>query len=334
MSKILNDDFNTCLSVRCGGRAEITIEFKHTPVLLDKTIEALDIKPDGIYVDGTLGGAGHSAQIAKHIENGKLIGIDQDDNAIDAATLALKEYGDRVSIVRDNFKNIKPVLCGLGVDWIDGALLDLGVSSHQLDEANRGFSYMSDAPLDMRMDKRNAVSAHNIINEYSQQELTKIIFEYGEERWAKRIAQFIIEQRQISSIETTAQLVKIIEAAIPKAARMEGGHPAKRTFQAIRIAVNQELSILAIAINDFVDKLKSQGRMAVITFHSLEDRIVKETFAKLANGCTCPKEFPICVCANTPKVRLVTRKPLVAEEAELAVNARSKSAKLRVIEKI
>lgn len=311
------------------------MEFRHIPVMLNECIDSLNIKPDGIYVDGTLGGAGHSSQIVRRLgENGLLIGIDRDENAIKAAGERLCGYDGRVLIVKNNFKNINEVLKSADIDKIDGALLDLGVSSHQLDEASRGFSYMHDAPLDMRMDRDEAKSAYDVINVYDENRLAEIIFDYGEERWAKRIAKFIADGRKAKPIETTGELVKIISAAIPKGARMNGGNPAKRTFQAIRIEVNGELEILRGAIDDFAGHLNAGGRLAVITFHSLEDRIVKEEFARLARGCTCPKEFPVCVCGNKPSVKVLTGKPITASEAELEQNSRSKSAKLRVIEKL
>ena len=310
------------------------MEFLHIPVMLQECITYLNIKPNGIYVDGTLGGAGHSSVIASKLDSGRLIGIDQDADAIRAAGEKLAPYGETVTIVKNNFKNIDAVLDGLGIDKIDGALLDLGVSSHQLDEAERGFSYMADAPLDMRMNREEMLSAYDIVNGYTEQQLADIIFRYGEERWAKRIAQFICKARTEEPVKTTLQLVSIIKAAIPKGARLEGGNPAKRTFQAIRIEVNGELAILRGAVDAFAEHLKPGGRLAVITFHSLEDRIVKEAFADLAKGCTCPKEFPVCVCGGAPKVTVLTRKPVTASQSELEQNSRSKSAKLRVIEKL
>jgi 16S rRNA (cytosine1402-N4)-methyltransferase len=310
------------------------LEFLHIPVMLKECITYLKIKPDGIYVDGTLGGAGHSSVIASKLDGGRLIGIDQDADAIRAAGEKLAPYGETVTIVKNNFKNIDAVLNGLGIDKIDGALLDLGVSSHQLDEAERGFSYMADAPLDMRMNREETLSAYDIVNGYTEQQIADIIFRYGEERWAKRIAQFICKARTEKPVETTLQLVSIIKAAIPKGARLEGGNPAKRTFQAIRIEVNGELAILRGAVDAFAEHLKPGGRLAVITFHSLEDRIVKEAFADLAKGCTCPKEFPVCVCGGAAKVKVLTRKPITASQSELEQNSRSKSAKLRVIEKL
>lgn len=303
--------------------------------MLNECIKYLNIKPDGIYVDGTLGGAGHSRCIAERLgSRGLLIGIDRDADAVKAASERLEKYAEKVLIVKNNFKNINEVLESAHVDKIDGALLDLGVSSHQLDEAARGFSYMHDAPLDMRMDVSDTKSAYDIVNGYSEDRLAEIIFAYGEERWAKRVAKFIVDKRRNGPIKTTLELVSVINAAIPKGARMTGGNAAKRTFQAIRIEVNGELEILRRAINDFVSHLNTGGRLAVITFHSLEDRIVKEEFASLARGCTCPKEFPICVCGHKPTVRVLTGKPITASEAELSENSRSKSAKLRVIEKL
>lgn len=311
------------------------MEFKHIPVMLNECIKYLNIKPDGIYVDGTLGGAGHSRCIAERLgSRGLLIGIDRDADAVKAASERLEKYADKVLIVKNNFKNINEVLESAHVDKIDGALLDLGVSSHQLDEAARGFSYMHDAPLDMRMDVSDIKSAYDIVNGYSEDRLAEIIFAYGEERWAKRVAKFIVDKRRNGPIKTTLELVSVINAAIPKGARMTGGNAAKRTFQAIRIEVNGELEILRRAINDFVSHLNTGGRLAVITFHSLEDRIVKEEFASLARGCTCPKEFPVCVCGHKPTVRVLTGKPITASETELSENSRSKSAKLRVIEKL
>lgn len=311
------------------------MEFKHIPVMHDECIKYLNIKSDGIYVDGTLGGAGHSSSIAANLsQDGRLIGIDRDDNAIKAASERLREFGERVCIVKNNFKNINEVLDNLGIDKIDGALLDLGVSSHQLDEASRGFSYIKDAPLDMRMDQTGELSAYEVVNNYDEERLSEIIFKYGEERWAKRVAKFIVDKRAIKPINTTLELVSVINAAIPKGARMTGGNAAKRTFQAIRIEVNGELEILKNAVNDFVSRLKPGGRLLVITFHSLEDRIIKEEFSLLASGCTCPKEFPVCICGNKPKVKVLTGKPVVASDEELLNNSRSKSAKLRVIEKL
>ena len=308
------------------------MDFYHVPVLLEKCMEALSIKPSGTYIDATMGGAGHSEQIVKRLTTGKLIGFDQDKNAIAASRKRLAAY-QNVIYVNRNFQYIKEVLGELAIDTVDGALMDLGVSSHQLDEAERGFSYMHDAPLDMRMDQSSSFSAYDVVNSYSREQLEQIIFQYGEERWAKRIAAFIEEERGLRPIETTGELVSIIKKAVPKGARRDGPHPAKRTFQAIRIEVNGELSLLGQAIDDFVDCLKPGGRLAVITFHSLEDRIVKTKFAELAVGCTCPKELPVCVCGKQPKGKVITRKPIVADERELSENPRARSAKLRVFER-
>jgi len=304
-------------------------------VLLEECIENLKIKEDGIYVDGTLGGAGHSSEIIKHLgENGLLIGIDQDENAIKAASEKLSPMMDRVKLVRDNFSNLSHVLEELEIEQFDGLLLDLGVSSHQLDEAERGFSYMNDAPLDMRMDNRNPLTARDVVNSYSQKDLEDIIKSYGEDNWAKRIAQFIVEFRKEEEIVTTHQLVDIIKKAVPKGARIDGPHPAKRTFQAIRIEVNGELDIIKNTIEAAVQKLNIGGRVCIITFHSLEDRIVKNVFKSLNNPCTCPIEFPMCQCNKKPMVKIITRKPILPTDEELEVNPRSRSAKLRVIEKI
>lgn len=310
------------------------MEFKHISVLFEESIKALNIKSDGIYVDGTLGGGGHSEGILSSNDRCRLIGIDQDSEAIAAATKRLSKFDDRLTVVKSNFCRIKEILKDLDIDGIDGAVLDLGVSSYQLDNAERGFSYMQSAPLDMRMDTSKDFSAYDVINSYSEGDLARIFFEYGEEKWSRRIAEFIVEKRAEKNIETTLELVDIIKAAIPKAVRMEGGHPAKRVFQAVRIEVNNELGILKNAIEDFADSLKSGGRLAIITFHSLEDRIVKQTFMSLAQGCECPKSFPICVCNKQSKVKILTRKPLLPSQHEEEVNPRSKSAKLRVIEKL
>ena len=309
-------------------------QFSHFSVLLDECIENLDIKPDGIYVDGTAGGAGHSSKIAERLDGGLLIPIDQDEDAIKVITERLAPYGDRVKIVRDNFSNIKNVLESLGVEKIDGLLLDLGVSSYQLDTAERGFSYMANAPLDMRMDNRAARSAYNVINEYSADELKKLIYEFGEERFAPKIVAGIIKARESSPIKTTGELVEIIKSSIPSFARREELSSVKRVFQAVRIEVNKELDVIAPTIEAAVNKMNVGGRIVIITFHSLEDRIVKQTFASLASGCTCPKDFPVCVCGNRPKVKIITKKPILPSSEELAVNSRSKSAKLRVAEKI
>lgn len=311
------------------------MNFEHVSVLLQECITNLNIKKDGIYVDGTLGGAGHSTEIVKYLSgNGLLIGVDQDENAIQAASEKLSFKMDRVKLVRDNFSNIENILEALEISSFDGMLLDLGVSSHQLDEAERGFSYMQDAELDMRMDNRNPLTAKNVVNEYSQKELEDIIKMYGEEKWAKRISKFIVDFRQDSEISTTHELVDIIKKAIPKGARINGPHPAKRTFQAIRIEVNNELNIIKNTIENATKKLNHGGRICIITFHSLEDRIVKNTFKELRNPCTCPIEFPICKCNKKPMVKIITRKPILPTDEEIKVNPRSRSAKLRVIEKI
>ena len=310
------------------------MEFKHVSVLLDECINALNIKEDGIYVDCTLGGAGHSSEIVKRLSSdGRLIGFDQDKDALKAAGERLKDYKN-VTYVHSNFYAIYDVLTDLGIDGVDGILMDLGVSSYQLDNGERGFSYMQDAPLDMRMNRENEFSAYEIVNTYSEEELYRIIKEYGEEKFAKRIASFIVKNREEKNIETTLELVEIIKAAIPAKARREGPHPAKRTFQAIRIEVNSELSILNRAIEDGVSKLSKGGRMAIITFHSLEDRIVKNKFRDLAVSCRCPKEFPICVCGEKAKVKVISRKAIDPSKEEVEMNPRSRSAKLRVIEKI
>ena len=310
------------------------VEFHHVSVLLNECIEGLNIKENGIYVDGTLGGAGHSSEIVKRLKTGRLIGIDQDKDAINAATKRLEPYKDRVTLVHDNFSNVKAVFAQLGIEKADGFLLDIGVSSHQLDEAERGFSYMQDAPLDMRMNGESDFSAYNVVNEYSEEELNNVIFKYGEERWAKRIAQFIVEARKQKPIETTFELVDIIKKAVPKGARKDGPHPAKRTFQAIRIEVNGELEILEKTIDDMTELLNPGGRLCIITFHSLEDRIVKNAFRKQENPCTCPPEFPVCVCGKKPLAKVITRKPILPSEEELEENHRSRSAKLRILERI
>lgn len=310
------------------------MEFKHISVLLEESVKALDIKEDGVYVDGTLGGGGHSYRILAQCPKTALIGIDRDPEAIEAAKKRLNKFSGRVTFVNRNFGEIKDILNELGIEFINGAVLDLGVSSYQLDNAGRGFSYMNNAPLDMRMNRSDDLSAYDVINRYSLDELTRIFFEYGEEKWSRRIADFIVREREKKPIETTFELVDIIKAAIPKKARLDGGHPAKRIFQAVRIEVNGELRILEAAIKDFIDVLAPGGRLAVITFHSLEDRIVKQTFAALAKGCTCPKEFPVCVCGKKPQIRLLTRKPIEPGKEEIENNSRSKSAKLRVAEKL
>lgn len=311
------------------------MEFVHIPVLLDECIEGLNIKSGGIYVDGTIGGAGHSKEIARLIgPDGILIGIDQDINAVNVAKERLKMYEDRVRIVKENFKNIKSIVHNLGIEKVDGVLLDLGVSSHQLDEEERGFSYMKDTVLDMRMDKDNPLTAERIVNEWSEDEIYYIIKQYGEERWAKRIAEFIVRERKKERITSTGQLVDIIKSAIPASARREGPHPAKRTFQALRIAVNDELGILERTIEDAIDLLNPEGRICVITFHSLEDRIVKNTFNRLEKPCTCPPRIPQCICGQLPLIKIITKKPITAGSEELKNNPRSRSAKLRVAERL
>ena len=308
------------------------MEFHHISVLPNECIDNLNIKPDGIYVDGTMGGGGHSLEIAKRLTTGRLICIDQDPNAHEAAGKRLAEYKDRITFVRDNFGNIKSILDSLGIEKIDGMLLDIGVSSHQLDEAERGFSYQQDAPLDMRMNPDRPFSAYDVVNGYDEDELDRVIFTYGEERWARRIAQFIVKEREAKPIETTGELVDIIKKAVPKGARKDGPHPAKRTFQAIRIEVNGELEVLQRAIDDVAARLAVGGRLCIITFHSLEDRIVKEAFRKQENPCICPPQFPVCVCGKKPLGRVITRKPILPSKEELEENPRSRSAKLRVLE--
>ena len=314
--------------------AEQKIEFSHYSVLLNECMNGLDIKPNGIYVDGTAGGAGHSSEIAKRLEDGRLIAIDQDETAVAVATQRLNALGKNTTVVRNNFCEIATVCRELGIEGIDGVLLDLGVSSYQLDTAERGFSYSADAPLDMRMDNRRALSAYEVVNTYSEQALKKILFEYGEERFSPQIAAAIVRAREKKPIESTAELSDIVKYAIPSAAREGGHHPAKRSFQAIRIEVNAELDVIEPAIRDAVALLNKGGRIAIITFHSLEDRIVKQAFASLATGCTCPKNFPICVCGNKSKVKVVTRKPILPSREELEENPRSRSAKLRIAEKL
>ncbi len=310
------------------------MEFKHVSVLLNECIEALNILNDGIYVDCTLGGAGHSGEIIKRLsDKGLLIGIDQDQDALNEAKIKLSGYGN-LKLVKNNFQNIYSILEELGLEGVDGILMDLGVSSYQLDNPERGFSYMKDSPLDMRMNQDGDLTAEYVVNEYSEEELTRIIKEYGEEKFAKRIANFIVKNRNENRITTTWELVDIIKAAIPAKARREGPHPAKRTFQAIRIEVNSELEIISGAIEDSVEKLNKGGRLAIITFHSLEDRIVKNTFRKLENPCTCPSEFPMCICGKEPKVKVITRKPIEPTEDEIKMNPRSRSAKLRILEKL
>ena len=310
------------------------MEFKHVSVLLNECIEGLNIKENGIYVDCTLGGAGHSSHILKKLSNdGLLIGIDQDKDALKAAHERLKDYNN-VKYVHNNFYNIDAILSELNIDKVDGILMDLGVSSYQLDEASRGFSYMNDSHLDMRMNRDNDFSAYEVVNNYTEEDLYKIIRDYGEEKFAKRIASFIVQARSKKNIETTLELVEIIKNAIPAKARREGPHPAKRTFQAIRIEVNSELKILNKAIEDGVKRLNKGGRMAIITFHSLEDRIVKLKYRELENPCTCPKEFPVCVCGRKPTVKVLNKKGIAPSKEEVEQNPRSRSAKVRILEKI
>ena len=309
-------------------------EFYHVSVLLEECLDGLNIRPDGIYVDGTLGGAGHSSQIAKRLTTGRLIGIDRDPVALKAAGERLAPYGDRVTLVHSNFCEIAKVLEDLGIDGVDGILLDLGVSSPQLDDAARGFSYMADAPLDMRMNNEDALDAYTVVNTWPQEELKRILYDYGEERYAPQIAAAICRRRAERPIATTLELVDVIRSAMPAAALREKQHPAKRSFQAIRIAVNDELGSVEKVMRDAVGCLNPGGRLAIITFHSLEDRIVKSGMAAAAKGCTCPPEFPVCVCGKKPKVRLVSRKPIVSGPEELERNPRARSAKLRVCEKL
>ena len=310
------------------------MEFNHVSVLLNETIEGLNIKPDGIYADGTLGGAGHSYQIASKLNGlGRLIGFDQDEDAITASTERLKEFKN-VMIVRSNYRNMKEELNNRGIEKVDGILLDLGVSSYQLDTVSRGFSYKEEAPLDMRMDNRNEVTARDIVNNYSQGDLFRIIRDYGEDKFAANIAKHIVMNREIKPIETTTELAEIVKAAIPMKFRKQGGHPAKQTFQAIRIELNSELSVLKESLMDMIDLLNPNGRICIITFHSLEDRIVKNIFKEAEDPCTCPKNFPTCVCGKKSKGKVITRKPILPSEEELKLNLRSKSAKLRIFEKI
>ena len=310
------------------------MEFKHYSVMLNETIEQLNIRPDGIYVDGTLGGAGHSLEICKRLTTGRLIGIDQDADAIAAASERLKDYKDKVIIVRSNYAQMKEVLHDLGIDKVDVILLDLGVSSFQLDTPERGFTYRSeDAPLDMRMDDRQTLTAKDIVNEYSEMDLFRIIRDYGEDRFAKNIAKHIVSARAVKPIETTGELNAIIKGAIPMKVQVTGGHPSKRTYQAIRIELNHELDVLRDNLDDMIELLDDGGRICIITFHSLEDRIVKSSFKKNENPCTCPSNFPVCVCGNKSKGHVVTKKPILPSEKELEENSRSKSAKLRVFER-
>ena len=311
------------------------MHYEHTTVLLSETIDYLNIRPDGIYIDGTLGGGGHASKICEKLDqNGLLIGIDQDETALKAAEQRLVPYSIKKTFIHDNFSNIKNIIEQLGIKGIDGIVLDLGVSSHQLDEASRGFSYMHDAVLDMRMNRTQGFSAENVVNEYEEDELYKIIREYGEEKWAKRIAGFIVKERSTKPIKTTGQLVEIIKKAIPAGARRDGPHPAKRTFQAIRIEVNNELGIIEQTIKDIAELLNDGGRLCIITFHSLEDRIVKKTFKELSISCKCPPGYPICMCNGQPILSIVTKKPIIPSDYELESNPRSRSAKLRAAERV
>jgi len=309
------------------------MEFKHVPVLLSECIEGLNIRPDGVYADGTLGGGGHSSVIFSHLKGGKLIGIDRDAEAIAAASARIGNRENMV-YVHDNYKNIKNILAENNVSGLDGALIDLGISSYQIDNPERGFSYTKDAPLDMRMNQKDSLSAYDVVNTYSKDKLAKIIYDYGEERYGRKIAELIEAERARKPISTTAELAEVIRRAVPAKSVPKGSHPAKRTFQAIRIEVNGELADLKNAVTDFFDCLNTNGRLCIITFHSLEDRIVKHVFGELCSGCTCPKEFPVCVCGKKPRGRLINRKPIVATDEEKEINSRSASAKLRVIEKI
>lgn len=310
------------------------MDFKHIPIMLQEVIDGLNIKEDGIYVDGTVGGAGHSIEIVKRLKDGRHIGIDQDENALKKASQVLSDYMDKVTLVKNNYENIDMVLKDLNIDKVDGILLDIGVSSHQFDEVSRGFSHNQDAPLDMRMDRSQEISAWHVVNTYSKESLEDIIFNYGEDRWARRIAEFIVEERSSKPIDTTLDLVSVIKKAIPKKVRMEGHHPAKKTFQAIRIEVNRELDVLQNSIEKMVGLLNPGGRLAIITFHSLEDRIVKEAFKQLFKDCICPPNLPQCVCDKKREIQIVTRKPIVASKEEVSINPRSRSAKLRVAEKL
>lgn len=310
------------------------MEFKHRSVLLEETVNGLNIRPDGIYVDGTLGGGGHAYEICRRLGNkGSIVGIDQDEAAIEAAGIRLKDFGEKVTIVRSNYCEMKSVLQGLGIDKVDGIVLDLGVSSYQLDTAERGFSYREDAPLDMRMDRRQTMTARDIVNDYSEKDLYRVIRDYGEDKFARNIAKHIVIEREKRSIETTGQLTEIIRGAIPMKFQKKSGHPAKRTFQAIRIELNRELDVLKNSLDEMIDLLNPGGRLCIITFHSLEDRIVKSAFKKNEDPCTCPKDFPVCVCGKVSKGSILTRKPILPSEEELEENSRSKSAKLRIFER-
>ena len=310
------------------------MEFSHKPVLLEECLEGLHIRPDGIYLDGTLGGAGHSSEIVKRLTTGRLIGVDRDQVALDAAAKRLAPYEDRVTLVHENFQEIASVLDRLGLDRIDGMLFDLGVSSPQLDDAERGFSYMADAPLDMRMNREDSLTAWDVVNTWDRAELKRILYEYGEERYAPQIAAAIDRRRSERAIETTLELAEVIRVAMPPQALREKQHPAKRSFQAIRIAVNDELGAVSRMMEAAIPRLKPGGRLAVITFHSLEDRIVKSAMQQAAKGCTCPPEFPVCVCGKKPQIKIITRKPITSGPEELEENPRARSAKLRVAEKL
>ncbi len=308
--------------------------FQHTTVLLNEAVEGLDIKPDGVYVDCTLGGAGHSALIASKLTTGKLYSFDQDENAIAAAKERLTPYQENVVLIKSNFRYIKDELYERGIQKVDGILFDLGVSSPQLDEGERGFSYQYDAPLDMRMDQSHPLSAKEVLNEWSEEEIANVIFRYGEEKFSRKIARNIVKHRTVKEIETTGEFVEIIKEAIPAAARRTGPHPAKRTFQAIRIAVNDELNVFEQTLHDAIELLNPNGRVSVITFHSLEDRICKTIYQEYAKGCICPPDFPICSCGNTPSIKIITRKPTLPSDKELEENPRARSAKLRIAEKL
>ena len=310
------------------------MEFKHVSVLLQETVDGLNVKPDGIYVDGTLGGGGHSYEVCTRLgAKGSIIGIDQDEAAIEAASIRLKDFGEKVTIVRSNYCDMKSRLHELGIDKVDGIMLDLGVSSYQLDTADRGFSYREDAPLDMRMDQRSEMTARDIVNDYSEMDLYRVIRDYGEDKFAKNIARHIVRERAKRPIETTGELTEVIRHAIPMKFQKKTGHPAKRTFQEIRIELNRELDVLRDSLDDMIDMLNPGGRLCIITFHSLEDRIVKSAFKKNENPCTCPSDFPVCVCGKVSKGRVITRKPILPSEEEMEVNSRSKSAKLRIFER-
>lgn len=309
------------------------MEFKHKSVLLNETIDGLNIKPDGIYVDGTLGGGGHAYEVCRRLgEKGSIVGIDQDAAAIEAASARLKDFGEKVTIVRSNYCDMKSKLHELGIDKVDGIVLDLGVSSYQLDTAERGFSYREDAPLDMRMDTRQKMTARDIVNDYTEADLYRVIRDYGEDKFAKNIAKHIVQARAMKPVETTAELSEIIRVSIPMKFQKKSGHPAKRTFQAIRIELNRELDVLRDSLDDMIDLLNPGGRLCIITFHSLEDRIVKSAFRKNENPCTCPPDFPVCVCGKKSKGSIITKKPILPSEEELEYNSRSKSAKLRIFE--